>query len=234
MFGEYMLEAQLADVLPPSAYDLQKQLSNGSRPDCLLKAPNAFDSLIIDSKFPRENYSALVAAKTDEEKKHAEAQFRKDMKKHISDIGEKYIIPGETADIAVMYLPAESIFMEVHANFPELIELARKKRVSLASPQTLHALLVTIRTVLRDVQMREQAGIIQKYVGLMTEDVRRLDDRVEALAKHFDQADRDIKGIQTSSRKITGHIEKIEDIEGLDEDMVIEGQKTGPKLRSIE
>lgn len=212
-FGEVQLQDIVTAVLPPSAFEFQSVLSNGRRADCLLRLPNPPGSIVIDSKFPLESYQALANAKDDAEKKVAGRAFVTDVMKHVTDISEKYIIPGETAESALMFLPSESVYAELHANFRDAVEKSYKARVWIVSPTTLWATLNTVRAVLKDVQMRKQAHVIQKEVGTLAEDVKRLADRVDSLKKHFNQAEGDIRLIETSAGKITSRTDKIAEIE---------------------
>lgn len=212
-FGEIQLNDLITSILPPSVYEFQCVLSNQKRADCVLKLPNPPGMIIIDSKFPLESYHALRNACNDREKIEAERFFRASVIKHIKDIAEKYIISGETAESALMFLPAESIYAELYTNFIDVVELSYRSKVWIVSPTTLMATLNTIRAILKDVTMREQASIIQKEVSTLLEDVSRLDDRVENLAKHFEMASKDIGDIRISSSKISRRIEKIEDLQ---------------------
>jgi len=212
-FGEIQLNDLVTSILPPSSYDFQVKLSNDKRADCVLKLPNPPGDIVIDAKFPLESYQALRNAETDREILEAKRFFRDSVQKHVKDISEKYIIAGETAESALMFLPSEAIYAELHANFVEVVENSYKAKVWIVSPTTLMATLNTVRAVLKDSRMREQAGVIQKYVGLLTEDITRLDKRVEKLSTHFDQAGRDIEDIKKSSGRITGRADKIEAIQ---------------------
>ena len=202
-FGEIRLNDLVKDALPPSAYDLQVTLSNGKRVDCLIQLPNPPGSISIDAKFPLESYRALREAGDDAARKIAARSFGTDIKNHLRDIAEKYILPGETAETALMFLPSEAVYGEIHANFPEIVEMSFRARVLIVSPSTLWATLNTVRAVLKDVEMREQAGAIQKEVHILLEDIVRLDKRVGSLRKHFDLAEKDICEINTSTGKIT-------------------------------
>lgn len=212
-FGEIQLNDLVVSTLPPSAYEFQVVLGNGKRADCVLKLPNPPGTIVIDSKFPLESYHSLRAAQSEREKIEAERFFKASVLKHIKDIAEKYIIQGETAESALMFLPSESIYAELHANFGEVVELSYKAKVWIVSPTTLMATLNTVRAILKDARMREQAGVIQKEVGVLIEDVGRIDKRIESLSRHFDQAAQDIGDIKVSSDKITKRIVKIEDIQ---------------------
>lgn len=216
-FGEIQLNDLVVDILPPSAYEFQSKLSNGKIADCLLKMPNPPGSIVIDSKFPLEGYLAFRDADSDDARKVALRAFGTAILKHVRDISEKYIVPGETAESALMFLPSEAVYAELHASLPDVVEKSYRARVWIVSPTTLMATLNTVRAVLKDARMREQAGVIQTEVLRLLEDVGRLDDRVGKLQTHFTQAQKDIEGIQTSSGKITRRAERIEDIQLQDE-----------------
>ena len=209
-FGEIQLQDLVTAILPPSAYAMQAKLSNGKIADCLLTLPNPPGIIAIDAKFPLESYNALRQAKDDVEKVRAERAFSADVRTHVKDIAEKYIVPGETAESALMFLPSEAVYAELHANFRGVVEDSFRRRVWIVSPTTLMATLNTVRAILKDAQMKEQAGLIQAEVEKMLVDVRRLDERVDSLHKHFDQAGRDVEQIRTSSKKVSGRGEKIE------------------------
>src|SRR5437899_443100 len=185
-FGEVQLNDLVSNSLPPSAYEFQCTLSTGSRVDCLLKLPNPPGPIAIDAKLPLESYQLLRAVAAGDAQGLATAQraFQQAMRKHINDIRDKYILPGETAESALLFLPSEAIYAELHANFAAVVDESYKARVWIVSPTTMMATLNTVRAVLKDVQMREQAGEIQKAVGLMLNDVRLLDDRVAKLKTH--------------------------------------------------
>ena len=212
-FGEIQLNDLVTSALPPSAYSFQVVLDNQKRADCVLRLPNPPGMIIIDSKFPLESYQALRNAQSDREKIEAERFFRASVLKHIKDISEKYIIPGETAESALMFLPSEAVYAELHSNFTDVVEASYRAKVWIVSPTTLMATLNTVRAVLKDARMREMAGVIQKAVSLLTEDISRMDERIDNLCKHFDMAARDIGEIKVSSGKISRRINKIEDIQ---------------------
>lgn len=212
-FGEIQLNDLVVSTLPPSAYEFQVVMSNQKRADCVLRLPNPPGMIVIDSKFPLESYHALRVASNDREKLEAERFFKASVLKHIKDISDKYIINGETAESALMFLPSEAIYAELHANFPDVVEASYRAKVWIVSPTTLMATLNTVRAILKDARMREQAGVIQKEVGILTDDIGRLDDRIDSLGKHFKQANEDIDGIKISSTKISRRIQKIEDIQ---------------------
>lgn len=224
-FGEIQLNDLVTSALPPSAYEFQVVLTNQKRADCVLKLPNPPGLIVIDSKFPLESYHALRVASNDREKLEAERFFKASVLKHIKDISEKYIVAGETAESALMFLPSEAIYAELHANFPDVVEASYRSKVWIVSPTTLMATLNTVRAILKDAKMREQAGVIQKEVGILIDDIGRLDGRIESLSRHFKQANEDIDGIKISSGKIARRIQRIEDIQlGEDGKISIEHQ----------
>ena len=215
-FGEVQLENLVRDALPDSAYDFQVTLSNGRRVDCFLKLPNPPGPIAIDSKFPVESYRQLVAAADEAARDVARRRLEADVKKHITDIAAKYIIPVETAESAILFLPSESVYTEINLQLPKLVEASRRAHVYMAGPDNLMLILHTVRAILRDARMHEAAGLVQTQVDLMMQDVHRLDERVNKLATHFGQAERDINDIQTSTRKITARGDKIAEIEVMD------------------
>jgi DNA recombination protein RmuC len=233
-FGEVQLQDIVTAVLPPSAFEFQAVLSNGRRADCLLKLPNPPGSIVIDSKFPLESFQALANAPDDAAKKIAGRAFVTDVMKHVTDISEKYILVGETAESALMFLPSEAVYAELHANFREAVEKSYRARVWIVSPTTLWATLNTVRAVLKDVRMREQAHVIQKEVGILAEDVKRLDERVASLKRHFGQAEADIGQIETSAGKITARTDRIGAIGMEDGDAALPSPAPGEKPRLVQ
>jgi DNA recombination protein RmuC len=232
-FGEVQLNDLVSAVLPNAAYAFQATLSNGRRADCLLHLPNPPGSIVIDAKFPLESFQALANAKDEAEKKTAGRAFAADVIKHINDIADKYILPGETAESALMFLPSESVYAEIHANFRDVVEKSHKARVWIVSPTTMMATLNTVRAVLKDVRMREQAHVIQKEVEILALDVTRLDGRVASLKRHFTQAEGDIRQIETSTGKITSRAEKIGEIEMSDDDASLTPPAPGTKPKLV-
>ncbi|MDG0982427.1 MAG: DNA recombination protein RmuC [Tateyamaria sp.] len=200
-FGEIQLHDIVGKALPRDSYSMQYTLSNGKRADCLIHLPNPPGPIVIDSKFPLEAYEALRSADTDYAAKQATAQMKIAVKKHISDISEKYIIDGETAEGALMFLPSEAVYAELHANFSELVRVGFEARVWIVSPTTCMATLNTMRAILKDARMREQAGAIRKELSLLVADVDRLGSRVSNLDRHFTQASKDIEDIKISAEK---------------------------------
>ncbi|MDP6691145.1 MAG: DNA recombination protein RmuC [Alphaproteobacteria bacterium] len=212
-FGEIQLQDLVTSILPPSAFAFQAPLSNQRRVDCLIQLPQPPGPIGIDAKFPLESYHALRQAEDETQTKAAQRAFRAAIGKHIKDIQERYILPGETADSALMFLPSEAVYAELHANFPETVEQSYRARVWIVSPTTLMATLNTVRAVLKDARMREQAGVIQAEVLKLLDDVQRLDERTENLQRHFAQAEKDLGQIATSTKKITRRAEQIESVQ---------------------
>ncbi|MCH8214292.1 MAG: DNA recombination protein RmuC [Proteobacteria bacterium] len=212
-FGDIQLRDLVADALPPRAYEWQATLSNRKRVDCLVKLPTPPGPIAIDSKFPLEGYRALREAPDEAAALLAGRKFSDDVRKHVRDIQERYIIPGETADWAILFLPSEAVYAEIHANFPNVVEEAHRRHVAIVSPTTLMATLNTVRAILKDTQMREQAGFIQTEVEKMLNDVGRLDKRVGELQQRFHKAEESIREIRISTDKITGRGDKIVDAE---------------------
>ena len=212
-FGEVQLENLVRTVLPPNAYEFQVRLSNGKRADCVLKLPNPPGDIVIDSKFPLEAWHQLQKADDEGARRAARKQLGADVLKHVRDIQERYIIAGETAGSACMFLPSEAVYAELHANLADIVEKSYKARVWIVSPTTMMATLNTVRAVLRDARMREQTALIQKEIGVLITDIERLDKRVDNLDKHFDLAQRDVREIKTSTGKITSRGKRIEDYE---------------------
>jgi DNA recombination protein RmuC len=212
-FGQAQMEEIVRDGLPSTLYDFQFTLSNRNRPDCVIRIPGNKALLVIDSKFPLEGFAGLRNAVSDEDKKFALAQVRATMTKHVTDIAEKYLIPGEVQTPAIMFVPSESLYAELHDGFSDVIQKAHRANVIVVSPNILMLAINTIHTVMKDARMREQADLIRQEVGILLNDVRLLSDRVLKLQSHFNQADADIKNILISTSKITGRAEKIEKVE---------------------
>jgi DNA recombination protein RmuC len=209
-FGERQLEDLVADIMPPETYAFQSVLSTGVRPDCIIRLPYPPGDMIIDSKFPLESYNRILSDKNDA---GAKKQFELDVRKHIDAIAEKYIIPGVTAESAMMFIASESIFEELHKSFPNTIDYAARKKVFIVSPATLCATLNTIRAVLSDIKIKRVATQIKRELDLLLTDLSRLNDRSENLARHFAQTTGDIEQIKTSVSKITPRAEKLRDMD---------------------
>ncbi len=213
-FGEVQLSTLIANMIPGTHFQMQYTLSNQKRADCILFLPEPTGNVVIDSKFPLETYQRLVNTEaTSVERKAIQQQFRQDIQKHIKDISEKYIIPNETTDGAMMFIPAESIFAEIHANYPDLISLSQRLKVWLVSPSTLMAVLTTAKAVLKDDATRKQVHIIQKHLHFLSEDFQRFEKRMDKLSKHIDLAYQDVSEVNTSAKKITSRFQKIESVE---------------------
>ncbi|ATE59742.1 DNA recombination protein RmuC [Thauera sinica] len=210
-FGEVQLEALVQNALPPDAYEFQAALPNGTRADCVLTLPPPTGQVAVDAKFPLENYHRMFDSSLGEPGRRAAQQaFRADVRRHVDAIASKYILPGVTSDGAVMFLPAEAVFAEVHAYHPEVVAHAQQKRVWIVSPTTLMAVLNTARAVLKDVETRRQIHVIKDALGKLAKDFHRFDERMNALARHIEQANKDVQDVQTSSRKISAHFHTIE------------------------
>ena len=200
-FGEIQLNDIVLNALPSDSYTLQATLSNGRRADCLIHLPNPPGPIVIDSKFPLEGYEALRNAGTDWDLSEARKALRTSVRKHIKDISEKYILEGETADGALMFLPSEAVYAELHANFSDVVQEGFTARVWIVSPTTCMATLNTMRAILKDARMREQTGAIRRELGLLFQDIERLGTRVENLDRHFGQAAKDLSEIKISADK---------------------------------
>ena len=218
-FGEIQLRDIVSKALPSDSYAWQPTLSNGKRADCMVRLPNPPGPIVIDSKFPLEAYEALRRAETEHDLKQAVAMMKTAVKKHIADISDKYIIEGETADGALMFLPSEAVYAELHANFPDLVREGFDKRVWIVSPTTCMATLNTMRAILKDARMREQAGEIRKMLRNLHRDVELVVERAGKLETHFDQARRDVEGITTAAERAGKRAGKLDnfDFEELDD-----------------
>ena len=212
-FGEIQLTDIVSKALPPDAYALQATLSNGRRADCLIHLPNPPGPIVVDAKFPLEAYEALRAAKDDRQKIEAERFLRQSVKKHIRDISERYIIEGETADGALMFLPSEAVYAELHANFPDVVREGFQARVWIVSPTTCMATLNTMRAILKDARMREQAGAIRKTLRQLHRDVEMVVERVGKLDTHFRQAREDLDGITTAAERAGKRAERLDNFD---------------------
>ncbi len=200
-FGEIQLHDIVGKALPSDAYTVQATLSNGKRADCLIHLPNPPGPIVVDAKFPLEAYEALRRAENPRQVQEAGAFLRTSVRAHIRAISEKYIIEGETADGALMFLPSEAVYAELHANFPEIVREGFTAKVWIVSPTTCMAVLNTMRAVMKDARMREQAGSIRRELGELYKDIDRLGERVGNLDRHFGQAAKDIEEIKISSDK---------------------------------
>ncbi len=213
LYGEVRLMDQVKDALPSYVYSLQKKLSNGKIVDCMLHFPGEPGNLAIDSKFPLEGYRKLSDSSTEEDIRNNRKIFSVAVLKHVKDIAEKYIITGETADSAIMFVPSETIYGEIFTTLPDIVAKAFKLQVYITSPNTLMALLATMRSILRDTQMREQSSRLRDEVIKIGEDIDRLDNRVGKLATHYRQMGEDIDNIQISTSKISNHAQNVKNLD---------------------
>jgi len=211
-FGQGQLESIIADMLPKGAYEFQYTLKNKTRPDCAIFMPES-GPLIIDAKFPLEAMTALRAAANEDDRKLAVQRVKQDITKHISDIADKYLIPGETQDIALMFIPSESVYAELHERFDDIVQRAHRARVMIVSPTLMVMAIQVIKQVRKDAQMREAADQIRSEVGHMMKDVRLLSERVRKLQTHFGQANEDVVNILTSTGRIEKRATNIEELE---------------------
>ncbi len=212
-FGQGRMEAIITDGLPRGAYSFQTPLSNGTRPDCMIKMPNGAPPLVVDAKFPLEAWNAFREAAAPEAKRAAGQQFRRDLEVHVKDIAEKYLLVGETQEMAFLFVPSESIFAEIHEHFEGVVQKAQRARVVIVSPSLLMLSIQVIQAVLKDQRMREQAHLIQGEVALLMEDLVRLDDRTRKLQGHFLAAQKDVEQILVSSEKLNRRGAKIGSLE---------------------
>jgi len=209
-FGEFQLQEIVSHALPPDAYTFQYTLSNGRRADCLIHLPLPPGPIVIDSKFPLEAYEALRAAKGERAKLEAGRALKVAVLTHVKHIAERYIIEGETAESALLFLPSEAVYAELHANFADVVRAGFEARVWIVSPTTAMATLNTMRAVMKDARMRNQAHKIRREMGLLTKDVARLLERVGNLDRHFEQAHEDIRKIKVSAEKAGNRAERLE------------------------
>lgn len=207
-FGERQLADIVSDIMPPETYDFQHVMATGVRPDCIIRLPYPPGDMIIDSKFPLESYNRMAAGDDG-----AKKQFELDVRKHIDAIAEKYIIPGTTAESAMMFIASESIFETLHREFPGAVDYAARRKVFIVSPSTLWATLNTIRAVLSDIKIKRVAGKIKKELELLLADLSRLSDRADNVQRHFAQTQKDVEELQTSISKITPRAEKIRELD---------------------
>jgi DNA recombination protein RmuC len=212
-FGQGRMEAIIRDGLHQSAYDFQCTLSNGTRPDCIVRLPESELGLIIDAKFPLEAFNTLKAARADNDVRQAESRLRSDVLKHVKDIAQKYLIAGETHETAIMFVPSESVYAELYERFEDVIQKSHRERVIIASPNILMLLVQTMQAIFKDARMREQAGQIKIEVVKLMEDVVRMRDRVLDLQKHFGLASQDVDKLLISSDKIAKRGSRIEQLD---------------------
>src|SRR6516165_4136055 len=211
-FGQGRLEIIVQDGLPKGCYEFQFLLSNRSRPDCAVFLPDR-RPLVIDAKFPLEAVTALREAKTEDERKHAAARLRQDFARHVSDISEKYLIPGETQDLALMFVPSESVYVELHDGFDDIMQKAFRSNVVIVSPTLLMLAIHVIQQIQKDARMREAADKIHAEVGHLMDDIERLHERVLNLQKHFGQTNEDVRQILISAEKVEKRASRIKDVE---------------------
>ena len=209
-FGERQLTDLITDIMPPETYAFQCVMETGVRPDCIIRLPYPPGDMVIDSKFPLESYNRMT---TGENPEMYRKQFEIDVRKHIDAIAEKYIIPGKTAEAAMMFIASESIFETLHREFPDTVEYGARRKVFIVSPSTLWATLNTIRAVLADIKIKRVAGKIKAELDLLLTDLTRLADRATRVQSHFAQAQTDIEQLQTSINKITPRAEKIKELD---------------------
>ena len=228
-YGQGRMEAIITDGLHSRAYAFQPTLSNGMRPDCLISLPDSELKLVIDAKFPLEAFNALREASGEGDVRAAEIRLRADVAKHVKDISEKYLITGETHETAIMFVPSESIYADLHEKFEDVIQKAHRSRVIIASPNVLMLLIQTMQAIIKDSAMREQAGLIRSEVAKLLEDVGRLGERIGDLQKHFGAANVDLEKLGVSAEKITKRAVRIESLE-LEEPVKLAGAP--PKLVS--
>jgi DNA recombination protein RmuC len=212
-FGQGRMEAIVADGLPKDAYAFQFTLSNGKRPDCAVFLPGDERPLLIDAKFPLESITAFREAKTDDAKRLAATRLRQDIQKHVSDIAGRYFLPGETQDMALMFVPSESVYAELHENFDDLVQKAFRERVMLVSPSLLMLAIQVLQVVVKDARMREQAELVRAEVAKLMADVGRLRDRALNLQKHFAQSNDDVSQVLISAEKVMKRGAQIESLE---------------------
>ncbi|MDF2119343.1 DNA recombination protein RmuC [Roseiarcaceae bacterium H3SJ34-1] len=212
-FGQGRMEAIVRDGLHPSAFEFQATLSNGSRPDCLIRLPGDDRAIVVDAKFPLEAFTALKDAENDAEREVARRRVRADLGKHVKDISEKYLLAGETQDLAMLFVPAESIYGDLNEHFDDVMQKASRARVIIVSPSLLMMAIQVMQTMVRDRRMQEQTHLIQREVRTLLDDVRRLSDRVGKLDAHFRQAQDDIGQIVTSTEKLVRRGARIDQME---------------------
>jgi len=208
-FGQMRMETIVRDALPAGAYDFQPTLSNGKRPDCVIRLPGAHAALVIDSKFPLEGFEALRVAQSPEEIKVASAAIRESVGRHVAAIAEKYLIPGETQETALMFVPSESICGDLFEKFPDLVQGAHRARVMIVAPNTLMLAVQTVLALLKDAKMRDHADIIQREVTLLLGDVAQLVERVADLDRHFALAGKSLEKVSVTTGKILGRRQRL-------------------------
>lgn len=226
-FGQGRMETIVRDGLPAGAYEFQFTLSNGRRPDCIVRFPNTDAVLVIDAKFPLESFGAFREADGEEPRKSAAQRLRVDVSKHIADIRERYFVPGETQDLAILFVPSESIYADLHEHFEDVVQKAHRARIIVVGPSMLMLSIQVMQSILRDARMREQAHLIHREVTMLSEDVRRLSDRVSKLQQHHGQAGKDIELILTSADKIVKRGDRIGQLDLVDDNESRQAEETG-------
>lgn len=212
-FAQDIMESIVSDHMSPDQFEFQAKLSNGKIVDCAIRIPNVAGRIVVDSKFPHEGFEELRRVDGEDARKAAMVQIRNDIQKHVKDIAERYLISGETQKPAIMFVPSDAMYMELHSTFPETLKRARQSQVVVASPHVFMLVVTTLLGLMRDAKMREHAHAIQAAVGAMLEDVRRLGERVEKLRDHFETTNKDIGLIETSMKGIGRHAEKIAQVD---------------------
>lgn len=213
-YGEIQLAALVRNLLPEENFELQHTMASGRRVDCLLKLPEPTGNVAVDAKFPLESFQQMTDQMLSRhERDQAQRQFRQDIRKHINDIATKYIVPGETSDGAMMFIPAEAVFAEIHAHHPELVEIAQQRRIWMVSPTTIMAILTTARAVLRDAATQKQVHLIREHLQALSKDFQRFQQRMDNLSKHIEMAHKDVSEVHTSAQKISSRFEKIEQVQ---------------------
>jgi DNA recombination protein RmuC len=225
-YGQGRMEAIVRDGLPADSFAFQHTLSNRTRPDCVIRLPGDERWMVVDAKFPLEAFTALRAAKEDEARKQADARVRADVSKHVRDIAERYFLPGETQDIAFLFVPSESIYADVQEHFDDLVQKAHRARILLVSPSLLMMAIQLMQSIVRDARLREEAHVIQSEVSHLLEDVARLRERTEKLSNHFRQSQEDVEAISVSTRKIEKRGERIGQLEFSDRAPAMAVQKS--------
>ncbi len=211
-FGQGRMEIIIQDALPKGCYEFQYTLSNKARPDCCIMMPDK-RPLVIDSKFPLEAVTAFREAKSDDERKQAAARLRQDIGKHVTDIAQKYLLPGETQDMALMFVPSESVYAELYDGFDDIVQKAYRAKVVIVSPSLLMLAVQVVQQIQKDARMRAAADKIHAEVGYLMEDLRRLQERVGKLKSHFGSANDDLKQLETSAEKIETRATRIREVE---------------------
>ncbi len=230
-FGQVRMEAIIRDALPAGTYEFQPTLSNGKRPDCVIRLPNTQAALVVDSKFPLEGFEALRTARANDEIKAARDAIRTAVGHHIDDIAEKYLIPGETQDTALMFVPSESVYGDLHEHFADLVQRAHRARVVIVAPNILMLAVQTVQAVIKDAKMRDQAGLIQREVGLLLGEVTRLVEHVADLERHFGLSGKALQKVQTSASRIGVRGERLTALD-LEDETAPQGASAAAQLTS--